>query len=90
MEENSPVKIQRLRQRVKDYLFVDGENIAYKRNFIASSLFEDVTEREMQVIEECVGELSVSDLNSICSDPELVNKFRRFVEKLNKIEPEDL
>lgn len=79
MEENSQTKIQRLKQRVKDYLFVVEQSISYKRNFIASSLFDKATEDEMQVILECVEELSEVDLNSICSDPELIKGFREYV-----------
>ena len=84
MEEKSQEKINKLRQRVRDYLFVEEQNMADKRDFVIRNLFDSSSDYETQSVSTCVVELvGEIDLNLICSDPELIDKFRDCI-KTNK------
>lgn len=85
MEENSQVKIKRLKQRIEDCMYVAGHSSGVKRQFIITKLFEP-----NKIVETCVDELSERDLDSICSDPEVISKFKKFIEGLDPYGAKDL
>ncbi len=84
MEENSQAKIQRLKKRVDDYQFVERHSNEVKRQFIVGYLFAMPEEDETQIAAKCVDELSEEDLNSICSDINIIKDFRQHVKDLQR------
>jgi len=87
MTENNQQKIEKLKQRVSYCEYVANMESAIKQLFIADYFYKTDIEEKRVIIARCVDELSEEDLNSICSDTDIIDEFKK---KTKGLDPRDL